>query len=320
MQTVGLYYVEPHRVELREFELGAPDLYEVQIELKASGLCAWDLHLFDGGLSGAMRYPLLHGHEGAGVVTAVGERVHAFKPGDPVTAMGNDSALLGRHANVPQQYVAKLPQGVTAFEHWIAEPVACVMNGLEWSRLVPGDRVAVVGTGFMGLLLVQGLAYSLVSEIIAIDVDDERLAMAETFGADRSINAATDKGHAQIEALAGEPVDVVIECAGNQAGFDIANAIVRRGGRLNIFSAQRGDPRQVSLSRWHSLGVQAYASSPSIAPDFPSILARTVPMMARGVFDLEPLVTHISPPEQAQELFELALARRDGYIKGVIRW
>jgi threonine dehydrogenase-like Zn-dependent dehydrogenase len=89
---------------------------------------------------------------------------------------------------------------------------------------------------------------------------------------------------------------------------------------LNIFSAQRGEPRKVSLARWHGLGLQAYATSPSIAPDFESIFRRTVPMMAKGVFDLRPLVTHVVPPSHAQDLFEVAVDRRDGYIKGVIRW
>ena len=108
--------------------------------------------------------------------------------GDKVTAMGDDSKLFGRLANVPAQSVARLEANVVDYQHWLAEPVACVANGLEWSHLVPGDRVAVVGTGFMGLLLVQGLRHSLAQEVLALDVDNRRLQLALQFGADRAIN------------------------------------------------------------------------------------------------------------------------------------
>jgi L-iditol 2-dehydrogenase len=320
MHTEGLFYAAPGRVELRPFGLPDPDLYEVQIELKASGLCAWDLHLYEGHLPEGRNHPLLHGHEGAGVVVKLGERAQGFQVGDKVSAMGDDSALLGRHANVPVQYVARLADDVEDFEHWIAEPVACVMNGMEWSQIVPGDRVAVIGTGFMGLMFVQALRYSLAREVIAIDIDEARLALAATFGADQVINSATPAGQARIAALKRERVDLTIECAGVEETFQLAYEMVRKGGRVNIFSAQRGEPRRVDLSLWHSLGLQAYATSPSIAPDFPRIFARTVPLMQRGVFDLRPLVTHTAPPQEAPALYETALHKRDGYIKGAIVW
>lgn len=319
-KTRAIYYAEPNKIALREYIIGDPDLYEVQIEVKATGLCAWDLALFQGHLHQGVSFPFVHGHEGAGIVTRVGARVTGLQEGDKVTAMGDDSALMAQIANVPAKCIAKLEQDVSDFEHWIAEPVACVMNGLAWSKIEPGDRIAIIGTGFMGLMFVQGLRHALVQEVIAIDVDDARLALAKQFGADRIINVSTPAGQAEAAALAQHPVDVAVECAGNQAAFQLGYQIVRKAGRLNIFSAQRGQPRQVDLAMWHSKGIQVYASSPSIAPDFAKIWARTVPMMQKGVFDLKPLVTHTAPPEQAQELFETGLSKQGGYIKGVVLW
>lgn len=319
MKTQGVYYVAPGRVELREFDLADPAIDEVQIEVKASGLCAWDLALFKGD-TGGLAHPFLHGHEGAGIVTKVGSRVKHVKVGDKVTAMGDDSQLLGHYANVPMNRVAPIPADATDFSRWIAEPVSCIVNGLSWSKIEAADRIAVVGTGFMGLMFVQGLRYSLAQEVIAIDVNPARLELALQSGADRAINATTDEGEKALAELEQNPLDLTIECAGSQPALDIAYHILRRGGRLNLFSWHRGAPRSVDLSLWHGRGFQVYVSSPSIAEDFERLFARTVPLMAKGVFDLEPLVTHVAPPEEAQSLYEVAVAKSDGYIKGVIAW
>jgi len=321
MKTEGLFYAAPNRIDLCEFDIDPPDHYEVQVELKASGLCAWDTALFQGHFGPGTTYPFLHGHEGAGIVRRVGSRVSGFSEGDRVCAMGNDAKLLGHHANVPQQYVAHIPDDVTDYSLWIAEPVACVCNGLEWCHLLPGERVAVIGTGFMGLMFVQALGqHSWCQELIAIDVDDRRLEMARQFGADRVVNPSTDAGQTEIQELMGNKLDLTIECAGNQAAFEMAYRLLRRAGRMNLFSAQRGEPRQVDLASWHGLGIQVYATSPSIAKDFISIFQRAVGLMVKGTFDLRPLITHRSTPQNAQNLFETAVAKTDGYIKGVVVW
>jgi len=320
MKARGIYYVGPEQVELRDFEIGDPDLFEVQIEVKATGLCAWDISLYKGYLHEGASFPLLHGHEGVGIVTKVGERVTEFEIGDKVAAMGDDSALMASVANVPVDCVAKLQDDVEDWQNWVAEPVACAVNGLEWCKIVPADRVAVVGIGFMGLMLVQALAHSPVLEVIAIDVDENRWQLAHKLGADRIINQATPEGQAAVDELIANPVDVAVECAGVEAAIQTSYKILRKAGTLNMFSWQRGDMRQIDLGSWHMKGFKVYASSPSIASDFPSIYARTVPMMERGIIDLKPLITHTSSPEDAPELFKIAASKTDGYIKGVVLW
>jgi L-iditol 2-dehydrogenase len=320
MRAKGVFYVGPEKVELREFEIGDPDLYEVQIELKASALCAWDQAIYKGILPDGAAYPLLHGHEGAGIIRRVGERVTGLRPGDKVTAMGNDSGLFGQFANVPAQAVAKLADDVEDYENWIAEPVACVLNGIEWSLLRPGDRVALVGVGFMGLLLMQALAHTLAQEVIAMDLDPRRLELAQQFGADRIINLGTPEGKQAIEELKAHPVDVMIEAAGAQPALDLNYDILRDAGRLVIFSWHKGGDRRVDLGAWHMMGIEVYNASPVISRHFDQVFARTVPLMQKGVFDLKPLVTHVMPVEQAPQMFEIAAHQSDGYIKGVLRW
>lgn len=320
MKATGVFYVAPEKVELRDFEIGDPDLFEVQIELKATALCAWDQALYKGILPAGTTYPFLHGHEGVGIVRKVGERVAGFEVGDVVTAMGNNAQLFGQYANVPAVAAAKLDPSVTDYENWLAEPVACVMNGIEWCKLVPGDRVALVGTGFMGLLLMQGLSHTLAQEVIAMDIDARRLNLARKFGADQIIDLSTDDGRAAAAALADNPVDVMIEAAGAQPAFDLNYTILREAGRLNIFSWHKADYREVDLGAWHMMGIQVYNASPNISSNFASVFARAVPLMEKGIFDLEPLVSHVMPAEQAPEMFEIASHQSDGYIKGVLLW
>ena len=108
MKTEGIYYVAPNKVELREVEVGDPDQYQVQIELKASAVCAWDQALYKGILPAGTTYPFLHGHEGAGIVRKVGGRVKGFQEGDLVTAMGDNAALWGHYANLPPTAISSV--------------------------------------------------------------------------------------------------------------------------------------------------------------------------------------------------------------------
>lgn len=320
MKTEGIYYVAPNKVELRELEVGDPGEYKVQIELKASAVCAWDQALYKGILPAGTTYPFLHGHEGAGIVRKVGALVKGFQEGDLVTAMGDNAALWGHYANLPPTAISKLKPDVTDFEHWQAEPVACAMNGIEWCRVAPGDRVAVIGTGFMGLLLVQGLVHTPAAEVVAIEINPVRLELARQFGATQAINPHTDEGARALKALAARPFDIVVEAAGTQEAFDYHYALLRRQGKLCVFSWHKDGARSVDLGAWHMSGYEVGNASPSISPNFSRIFARAVPLMEKGVFDLKHLVTHVMSPEQAPELFEIAAHQSDGYIKGVIKW
>ena len=245
----------------------------------------------------------------------VGARVTGYKEGDLVTSMGDNAGLWGHYANVTQTAVAKLRPEITDYEHWQAEPVSCVMNGIEWCRVVPGDRVAVIGTGFMGLLLVQGLVHTPAAEVVAIEINPVRLELAKQFGATGAINPYTAEG-AEAPRLAARPFDIVV--GGRRGGRDYHYAAPQAASCC--FSWHKDGPRSVDLGAWHMSGYEVGNASPSISPNFSRIFARAVPLMEKGVFDLRPLVTHVMSPEQAPELFEIAAHQSDGYIKGEVRW
>ena len=311
--TQGLHFVAPGKVEMREVGIPQPGPDEILVEIKACGLCKVDIRAFQG--EARKEYPFLAGHEGAGIVSEVGKGVEGFSPGDKVTLLGGGH--FAKFALVRTAQVAKIPQEVNDFEHWISEPVACATNGMLHSEIVPGDRIVIIGTGFMGLLLVQGLAHSPFGELIALDIDDSRLRLAAEFGAEEILNPASAEDHSRIEELKEREADLVIDASGAAEALDLATQLVCRAGRLVLFGWHYG-MRSVDAKLWHTKGLRVANPSPAINPRFSDIFKRAVRLMRRRVFDLRPLITHALPPERAQELFEIAAEKKDGYIKGVL--
>src|SRR5207244_3204239 len=121
-------------------------------------------------------------------------------------------------------------------KHWIVEPVACVVTGLDHCSLKAGERLAIVGSGFMGLMFVQALAGCFLDRLIVIDKDAKRLEMAMKFGATESI-LASEVDVARLQEMS---IDTVVDCSGNQKGLELSSKIVRRGGKLNLFGWNHG--------------------------------------------------------------------------------
>ena len=313
MRSEGLFLGERGRVEVGPVDVPDPGPGSVQVGLRACGLCRADIDYFTGTLP--LKMPALVGHEGAGVVTKVGPQVEGVAAGDKVTMAAG--GLFARVANCPVSRITRLPAHVERFEHWLAEPVACVVNALDQCPVSPGDRVVVVGTGFMGLLILQGLRHEPTRELIAIDVRPERLELARRMGADYAFDPQAEEDKETVEKLTRTGADLVFECAGTQEGFRLAYEAVKRAGTLCLFSWHKGE-RQVDLGRWHAYGLRVLNVSPTMAPDFLQLLAPSVACLWRGIFNLEPLVTHTAPLEDAQQLFETAAQAPAGFIKGAV--
>jgi len=297
MKSEAVWFVGPGRVEVREIEVPDPLPHEVQVEVKASGLCMFDVYNFSHGEN--LKYPFVAGHEGAGVITKVGLHVQGVKEGTRVAAGG-----FAHHTNTSQ--IIPLPEK-GEFEHLILEPVACCVNGVTQCEVKPGDRVGVVGAGFMGLGILQILGHSPLAGLYAAEPDPARRRLAERFGA---------QTFARAEELP-TGLDVVFECAGVQGVLDASSRLLRNGGTLCMFAWHHGT-RTIDTDFWHLHGIRALNASPMISEYFHPFWGRAARLIERGIIDLRPLVTHAFPAARCQELFEIAAARKDGYIKGVV--
>ena len=324
MKSRSLWHVAPHQLEIREINLPDPGPHQVLVRVTVCGVCTWDLLIFRGGYQRSREFPFYFGHEGIGVVEKIGSEVQRVAVGDRVAL--RESAVIGaigsghmaEFALQSESEVVPLPRDDRSDEHWMIEPAACCLNAVDLARIQAGDRVALVGSGFMGSIILQILAMSPVSSVHVFDMRRESLDYARSLSGRAPIEVHDLGPDPDVSALHGS-FDVVIETAGAEKAFRLANALTRKGGTFVVFSRQY-EPFVFDFADWHSRGLTVLNTSPAAAPDFTRCFHRCVPLITNGRIDLSGLVTHIAPPEQAQALYEDGLSKSNGYIKGVVRW
>src|SRR4029079_7268218 len=221
------------------------------------------LHILKGDLPGVTPGRIL-GHEGIGVVTAVGAAVTAVHPRDRViiscvTACGkcdycrkgmyshcrDGGWILGNTIDGTQAELARIPHADMSLYHFPAggDEEALVMlsdilpTGFECGvlngQVKPGDTVAIVGAGPIGLAALLTAQFYSPSEIIMIDLDDNRLGVSKTFGATQTINSGKENAVQRVKELTAQKgADTVIEAVGIPATFELCQQLVAPGGRI----------------------------------------------------------------------------------------
>lgn len=309
MQTQTLRYLDNGAIDLYTSPIDDPAEGEVQVTGGACGICSWDIVTAKLGSDMIPMAP--PGHEGVGYISKIGSGVTGFKEGDRVAGGGFASIR-----NLPSQNIHPIPDSDLADEHWIVEPVSCAVTGIDQTQLRAGETVALIGCGFMGQLILQGLLRSPVGELIAIDIAEQRLALARQQGAPETINPADHDPDDLVAALAARNIDVVVDASGSQPGLDLASDIVKRGGRINLFGWIKGQKATFDPTKWHLGGFTIVNSSPSskIRDTFP----QAIRLIHAGIFDLRPLVTHTASLAAYPSLMEEILAGDPSYVKGVV--
>lgn len=300
------------RAEIEEFVLDDPAANEVQVKTVANGICMFEVSVFRGA------EPLSHfaagraGHEGIGQVVKVGREVKHLQEGDWVPSYSWAS-----YENLPAAERRAFSRRPGQPETWLTEPASCVVRAAHSYAIVPGDRVLLLGVGYMGLLNVQILACSPVGELVVADVKAANLALASQLGATETV-LMNQEGAARLKALENKPFDLVIEAAGVPSTLASATHLTRPGGRLAIF-AWHHQPGLVDLGTWHMRGLKVLNCAPSISTDYNfDSFERAQRLFERGVLDMSALITHRHQFEDVQAAMELACERPDGYIKGVL--
>ena len=233
------------------------------VRITTSTICGTDLHILKGDVPSVTPGRIL-GHEGVGVVTEVGSAVTAVRPGDRViisciTACGkcdycrkgmyshcrDGGWILGNTIDGTQAEFVRIPHADSSLYHVPAagDEEALVMlsdilpTGFECGvlngQVKPGDTVAIVGAGPIGLAVLLTAQFYSPAAVLMIDLDDNRLRMAKEFGATTLINSADGKAVERVlELTGGEGVDVAVEAVGMPVTFDICQAILAPGGHL----------------------------------------------------------------------------------------
>ncbi len=309
MSNKTLRYLDDGSIELFEREVPDPGTDEIQIEGGACGICSWDV--VTAKLGNQMHPMAPPGHEGVGYVAKIGADVTGFKEGDRVAGGG-----FANVRNLSSQRVFKIPESDLPDEYWIVEPVSCAVTGIDHCQIQPGNRIVVVGCGFMGLLILQGLLRYPLDDLIVLDIVQSRLDLAQQLGVGEVYNTAEADLQELSRELKSREIDVVVDTSGSQAGLDLSTDIVKRGGRINLFGWLKGQRASFDPTKWHLGGFTVVNSAP--ASKLRDTFDPAIRLIHKGIIDLKPLVTHTAALEDYPTLMAQILAGDEGYIKGVV--
>jgi threonine dehydrogenase-like Zn-dependent dehydrogenase len=314
MKSAILHGARDFRIEEQESPEYASD--ECLIDVKVCGVCHSELHQWENKIEG-LDYPRRIGHEVAGVVREVGTEVSNIKKNDRV-AVWVDEKGYSEQIVVKQDRIFSLSDSIP-FKEAMAEPIACTTNGVNCARISLGDTVILVGTGFMGLILLQQVRLRGPEQIIAVDIRDEMLTSAKELGADMVLNPKKENINDIIKTLTdGRGADICFEVGGTQNSLNLAASLCRMEGKLVIFGYHPGSRTIEDLGYWNWM---AFDIINAHFRDLRKILdgsRRGMKLLNKGDITLRPLITHTYPLEDINTAFATAIEKPEGFIKAVI--
>ena len=316
---------------------------EVLVRIKATAICGSDVHGLDGS-TGRRQPPLVMGHEASGVVESVGSEVKSLKIGDRVTfdstvwcgecyfcrqgqvnlcdkrrVLGvscdeyRQDGTFAEYVIVPERIVYKLPDNVAFEEAAITEPVSVAMHAFDITNMRPGESAAVIGSGLIGLLLIQIIRAYSPHLIIAFDTDEKRRKAAIEAGADIALDPQDSEAHNMVLSMTNDRgVDRAFEAVGASAPICTAIESVRKGGSVTLIgniSSKAEIPLQSVVTRQIAL-----LGSCAIAGEYPVSLA----LMANRTINVRQVISAIVPLEEGPLWFDRLYRREPGLLKVVL--
>lgn len=327
----ALVYHGDHNISLEEKEI--PIIQkptDVIIKMLKTTICGTDLGIYKGKNPEIADGRIL-GHEGVGIIEEVGEGVRQFKKGDKVivsciTSCGSceyckkqlyshckdGGWILGYMIDGTQAEYVRVPHADNSLfkiPDTISDEIAVLLSdilptgheiGVQYGNVKPGDTIAIVGAGPVGMAVLLTAQFYSPSTIIMIDMDENRLALAKELGATHTINSAVENPIEAVYKISEEGVDVSIEAVGIPQTWDVCQKIVRPGGHIANVGVH-GTKVDFEIQ-------QLWIKNLTITTGL--VNTNTTPMLIRAVasnkFDLTKLITHrfdLSEIEKAYEVF-----------------
>lgn len=339
----ALLLTQPKKLEVADLPQPTIGPKDLLVSVRACGICGSDIHGFDGS-SGRRIPPLVMGHEAAGIVAAVGDQVTRFRAGDRVTFDSTVSCgecpscrsgsinlcenrqVLGVSCQefrrqgafaelvaVPQNIAYPIPDSLS-FEHAaMIEAVSIAVHATNRTPRSLGGSVVVVGSGMIGLLCIQTLRLAGFAKIIAVDLEDEKLALARQLGATHTINARHVEPVEQIlQWTSGRGADAAMEVVGANKPVQTCFDSVRRGGSVTLvgnLTPKVELPLQTVVTR--ELSVYGSCASNGEIP-------QCIELLASGVIRVDPLITARATLDEAVEWFDRLYAGEKGAMKVIV--
>ncbi|GIH15938.1 zinc-dependent alcohol dehydrogenase [Rugosimonospora africana] len=292
----------------------SPSAGQVLVDVLACGVCTSDRRAWRE--QATAERPIRLGHEIVGRIVEVGSDASGWRVGDTVTGLGGEG--FATRALLDARSILPVPAGIPP-ELAIGEPLAVLVEALGRTGIRPGDRVAIVGLGFMGLALVQLTRQLLPATIIGIDPDPharergERAGCAETFAPDDIPAHYREAGPASEDRR----MDAVLEAAGVDSALRVSATLVKPHGVVNVIGYHSSGTAQLDLDLWYK-GVTIVNGFSPQRPRVMAAMAEGLDRIARRQFSFAPLVTDRLGLDQVDEAFALMERREPAFVKSVI--
>ena len=316
---------------------------DVLVQIKASGICGSDVHGLDGS-TGRRIPPLIMGHEAAGVIAQVGSNVKNYHPGQRVTFdstvycgtcfycrrgainLCNHRRVLGvscdeyrqhgtfaEYLAVPHHILYALPEKISFEQSAMVEPCSVAFHAVAITPLALNDTAVVVGAGIIGLLVIQTLRISGCGQIVAVDLEPQRLELACQLGADVGLNPAAQDVVSMIKKMTdNRGADEAFDAVGVNASLATALNSLRKGGALTLIG---------NLNAAVDLALQTVVTGEIVVRgscasrgDYPACLY----MIARGVINVAALISSTAPLSDGAQWFERLYGKEKGLMKVVL--
>jgi len=307
----------PNHLRIDRTAAPDPGPGQVRVRLQGCGVCASNLTPWEG--PDWMQFPTepgALGHEGWGLVDALGQHVAGVAVGDRVAMLSGNA--YAEYDIADQSQVVKLPASLAELDLPL-EPFGCAFNIFRRSGIERGQTCAIVGIGFLGAILVK-LASEAGARVIAISRRKQSLELASRMGAAEVI--PMDDHWRIIERVrdltGGDFCERVIEAVGKQWPLDVAAELTAEGGRLVIAGYHQDGARQVNMQLWNWRGldvVNAHERDPCVSLRG---MREAVEAIETGLIDPRHLITHRYPLERLEDALNATRDRPGNFVKAVV--
>ncbi len=339
----ALVYTKPYCLEYSDFPDPAVGDDDVLIRVKACGICGSDVHGYTG-KTGRRIPPLIMGHEAAGVVEQVGKNVKDFKKGDRVCfdstvycnkcepcrqgcynrcekrqVLGVSVPSFKRHGAfaeyvaVPWWIVSKIPDNLSFIHAALLEPVSIAAHAANRAPIEDGDTVVIIGTGTIGLFVLQACRLKGAARVIVSDINEFRLEVAKKLGADQLVNPEkSNLKETVLKQTKGKGADISFEVVGYADTFTDAISVTKMGGHLiavgNLQKKVEIDLQELVARELTFTG--SYAS----AGEFRS----GIELVASDKINVQPLISDVLPLTEGPSAFDRLLKAEENLLKIVL--
>ncbi len=326
---------------LKDLDVPKPGPRDVLIRVKVGAICGSDVHIFQWdpwAQSVVPKLPQILGHEFAGEIVEVGKEVHHLKPGDHVAGETHipcddcyfcltgqrhiclhmkvygvhSQGIFSEYTTLPAPCAVKIPDEIPFPAAAMMEPCGVAVHGLS-KGIVSGKKLAIFGCGPIGLFALQAaIAYG-AARVYAVDIGENRLKMAKSYGATKVFQAGKDSIEKMIlDETKGIGVDMVLEISGSQQAYDQGLKILRKAGTFVIIGVAA---KPITLEIPTNIMYKEAKLFGITGREMYETWYQVIELVQSGKVDLEKVATHKLSPEKFEEGFKVAKEAQHGKVE-----